>query len=149
MIMVFFKQKTAYEMRMSDWSSDVCSSDLLLRGRRLLTAKKVVEQRRRRGRGLGASGSRNGRGGVSSGALLRAYREDADKKRLLVRKADVTRDRLLFISAALTKLFADDNFVTLLRAEGLDTLPRNLAERIQAGRRSEEHTSELQSLMRI
>src|SRR3546814_2319296 len=29
----FFKQKTAYEMRISDWSSDVCSSDLL-HGRR-------------------------------------------------------------------------------------------------------------------
>src|SRR3546814_9381796 len=28
----FFKQKTAYEMRISDWSSDVCSSDLLLLG---------------------------------------------------------------------------------------------------------------------
>src|SRR3546814_3922543 len=27
----FFKQKTAYEMRISDWSSDVCSSDLLKR----------------------------------------------------------------------------------------------------------------------
>src|SRR3546814_2504982 len=27
----FFKQKTAYEMRISDWSSDVCSSDLPLR----------------------------------------------------------------------------------------------------------------------
>src|SRR3546814_7266116 len=27
----FFKQKTAYEMRISDWSSDVCSSDLLIR----------------------------------------------------------------------------------------------------------------------
>src|SRR3546814_2849968 len=27
----FFKQKTAYEMRISDWSSDVCSSDLYLR----------------------------------------------------------------------------------------------------------------------
>src|SRR3546814_3971335 len=26
----FFKQKTAYEMRISDWSSDVCSSDLML-----------------------------------------------------------------------------------------------------------------------
>src|SRR3546814_11035094 len=26
----FFKQKTAYEMRISDWSSDVCSSDLIL-----------------------------------------------------------------------------------------------------------------------
>src|SRR3546814_8705989 len=29
----FFKQKTAYEMRISDWSSDVCSSDLLQHGR--------------------------------------------------------------------------------------------------------------------
>src|SRR3546814_4615210 len=29
--MVFFKQKTAYEMRISDWSSDVCSSDLINR----------------------------------------------------------------------------------------------------------------------
>src|SRR3546814_3105135 len=30
----FFKQKTAYEMRISDWSSDVCSSDLLVARRR-------------------------------------------------------------------------------------------------------------------
>src|SRR3546814_2668385 len=29
MFVFFFKQKTAYEMRISDWSSDVCSSDLL------------------------------------------------------------------------------------------------------------------------
>src|SRR3546814_3796893 len=28
LLVFFFKQKTAYEMRMSDWSSDVCSSDL-------------------------------------------------------------------------------------------------------------------------
>src|SRR3546814_7395928 len=30
MFFFFFKQKTAYEMRISDWSSDVCSSDLYL-----------------------------------------------------------------------------------------------------------------------
>src|SRR3546814_9387691 len=29
-VVFFFKQKTAYEMRISDWSSDVCSSDLIL-----------------------------------------------------------------------------------------------------------------------
>src|SRR3546814_6847159 len=29
--LVFFKQKSAYEMRISDWSSDVCSSDLCIR----------------------------------------------------------------------------------------------------------------------
>src|SRR3546814_8884693 len=33
----FFKQKTAYEMRISDWSSDVCSSDLFQDGRTLST----------------------------------------------------------------------------------------------------------------
>src|SRR3546814_2030159 len=40
----FFKQKTAYEMRISDWSSDVCSSDLLVEGRRTkggLMARRV------------------------------------------------------------------------------------------------------------
>src|SRR3546814_3446870 len=31
-VFFFFKQKTAYEMRISDWSSDVCSSDLLAAG---------------------------------------------------------------------------------------------------------------------
>src|SRR3546814_3958206 len=30
MVFFFFKQKTAYEVRISDWSSDVCSSDLYL-----------------------------------------------------------------------------------------------------------------------
>src|SRR3546814_5066906 len=29
-VLFFFKQKTAYEMRISDWSSDVCSSDLVV-----------------------------------------------------------------------------------------------------------------------
>src|SRR3546814_5996851 len=33
LVFFFFKQKTAYEMRISDWSSDVCSSDLAYMGR--------------------------------------------------------------------------------------------------------------------
>src|SRR3546814_2342451 len=32
-LFLFFKQKTAYEMRISDWSSDVCSSDLAMSAR--------------------------------------------------------------------------------------------------------------------
>src|SRR3546814_12036733 len=35
-VIFFFKQKTAYEMRISDWSSDVCSSDILARIEELL-----------------------------------------------------------------------------------------------------------------
>src|SRR3546814_10650690 len=37
----FFKQKTAYEMRISDWSSDVCSSDLDWQGEQ---ARRLLEQ---------------------------------------------------------------------------------------------------------
>src|SRR3546814_5801767 len=41
----FFKQKTAYEMRISDWSSDVCSSDLpyLVYERKSLTDKQRLK----------------------------------------------------------------------------------------------------------
>src|SRR3546814_4346413 len=39
----FFKQKTAYEMRISDWSSDVCSSDLCVDRQRQLAAVHQVE----------------------------------------------------------------------------------------------------------
>src|SRR3546814_9633213 len=38
----FFKQKTAYEMRISDWSSDVCSSDLLVADKSELAAGDLV-----------------------------------------------------------------------------------------------------------
>src|SRR3546814_4814859 len=39
-IVVFFKQKTAYELRISDWSSDVCSSDLA----RLLIEPQIARE---------------------------------------------------------------------------------------------------------
>src|SRR3546814_6415934 len=41
----FFKQKTAYEMRTSDWSSDVCSSDLRTRPRYRCRRAQASEQR--------------------------------------------------------------------------------------------------------
>src|SRR3546814_987569 len=42
----FFKQKTAYEMRISDWSSDVCSSDLPEAGWRATTPARLQATRR-------------------------------------------------------------------------------------------------------
>src|SRR3546814_13488266 len=47
MVVFFFKQKTAYEMRISDWSSDVCSSDLSARDPTIIVAG--VEDRRQLG----------------------------------------------------------------------------------------------------
>jgi ParB family chromosome partitioning protein len=104
----------------------------LLRGRRLTLAKRLIEQRRRRGKGL-RNGTRAESGTLSSAALIRAYREEADKQRLLVKKAEACRERLIFIVQALRALFAEDGFVNLLRAEGLDTVPKRLAERMECG----------------
>src|SRR3546814_5800608 len=51
-IFFFFKQKTAYEMRISDWSSDVCSSDLPVRRRYDRRAAPGLPVRPRRARRL-------------------------------------------------------------------------------------------------
>src|SRR3546814_4473809 len=48
-MLFFFKQKTAYEMRMSDWSSDVCSSDLDLPGFALIGSSPEILVRVRDG----------------------------------------------------------------------------------------------------
>src|SRR3546814_5348205 len=42
-MLFFFKQKTAYEMRISDWSSDVCSSDLPVAANVMRMQVRVVE----------------------------------------------------------------------------------------------------------
>src|SRR3546814_10899012 len=41
-LFLFFKQKTAYEMRISDWSSDVCSSDLPVLRQWLASGRRYV-----------------------------------------------------------------------------------------------------------
>lgn len=104
----------------------------LLRGHKLIAAKRLIEQRRRRGKRLQINSNRREKT-LSSTALLRAYLEDVDRKRLLIQKANTTRNRLVFLTEAIRKLIADGNFVTMLRAEGLDTLPQNLADRLREG----------------
>src|SRR3546814_17002830 len=49
-VFFFFKQKTAYEMRISDWSSDVCSSDLLQ-----LDDKRLLDNRPDLGAGVSSA----------------------------------------------------------------------------------------------
>lgn len=101
----------------------------ILRGRKLLVAKRLVESRRRRGKGLSNASTVKVR--LSSDALVKAYQEDTDRKRLLIRKADATRSRLIFITHAVRELLHDDNFASLLKAEGLDTVPKKLVARME------------------
>lgn len=103
----------------------------LLRGQRLMAAKKLIEQRRRRGKSYKTGPRRADGAPISSNTLLRAYRQDVDRKRVLIRKSNCTKARLVFILEALRKLFAEPEFISLLEAEKLDTLPRNLTLRLQ------------------
>jgi ParB family chromosome partitioning protein len=105
----------------------------LLRGKKLLVARRVVEQRQRRGKAVRRGVQQTGRSRMSSDALVRAYEREADRQRLMIKKAEVTQNRLLFVVEAMRQLLADENFVTLLRAESLATMPRPLADLV-AGR---------------
>src|SRR3546814_4201479 len=110
LLFFFFKQKTAYEMRISDWSSDVCSSDLGGIG-------GVIDLRTRKPLdfdGFELSGSVRGR-----------YETLADKIDPLV--SALVSDRWNVGSGEMGLLLTGS----------------------YQERRSEEHTSELQSLMRI
>lgn len=104
----------------------------LLRGHKLIAVKRLVERRRLHGKGCKTTDRIRERP-LSVDRLLRTYRDDTDKKRRLVRKAETTRDCLVFVTEGLRKLLADDNFITLLRAEKLDTLPKNLGDRLDIG----------------
>src|SRR3546814_9325801 len=66
-VVFFFKQKTAYEMRISDWSSDVCSSDLLVHCpcrdlRQPVAGDRGAAARRYRRRDADGAGARPARG---------------------------------------------------------------------------------------
>lgn len=105
----------------------------LLKGRKLLIARKIIENRRRRGKGLAATVGRT-REHVSADTLVKAYQEDTDRKRSLINRAHAARDRLLFIVEALRRLAQDESFVALLEDEDLGTLPQNLAARLMPER---------------
>src|SRR3546814_2678703 len=109
----FFKQKTAYEMRISDWSSDVCSSDL----GGDCTAKQGMH---------GLESIRRAQRAAELDALGSGQPLDGD-------------------DAAHVESDVD----SLSRGKGRHADVVFLVGRRRHGVRSEEHTSELQSLMRI
>src|SRR3546814_7300849 len=120
---VFFKQKTAYEVRISDWSSDVCSSDLQWHGQH---------------------GQRHGQQGGEPHGLperdLKPLIENERSQQQRVQEDEGDQDGL---HQAIVGGSGHDR----ARLAGCGTSYAH--DRHLISRRSEEHTSELQSLMRI
>ena len=99
-----------------------------LRGKALLKARRLIDLRRSRGkdmRGVRLNGA------LSADKLMKAYHLETSRQRIVVTKAKVCETRLLFVVSALKSLFQDEGFVTLLRAESLDSLPQYIAEQMK------------------
>jgi ParB family chromosome partitioning protein len=101
----------------------------LLRGGRLLTAKRLVEARLKHGKGQATSNLRSKKN-LSVEALMKTYQDDVERKKILLRKAGATRSEILFLTQSLKTLLSDENFVTLLRAESLANIPKTIADRL-------------------
>ena len=106
-----------------------------LRGKQLIQARRVLERRQTYGRTV-TRGTPKKVQDVTASSLVRVYQKEVGRQKQTVKKAEIVQQRLLFILGALRELYADENFTTLLRAEGLDTLPKYLAERVWPGGRS-------------
>jgi ParB family chromosome partitioning protein len=102
-----------------------------LRGKALLRARRLIQDRRSRGKKVRGGKRRPADDNISAEKVLKAYKDDTIRQKLLVQKAKVCETRLLFVVTALRQLFADDNFVNLLRAESLDTVPQYLSDKIK------------------
>jgi ParB family chromosome partitioning protein len=98
-----------------------------LKGHQITEAKRLIEKRREKGPRHG--GERPSLPN-SAHSLVRTYQREVARQHKLMLKADHAHQQLLLVVEGLRQLFADENFLTLLRAERLDTLPRYLADRI-------------------
>lgn len=104
-----------------------------LSGGKLAKARRLLDARGKRGREAGGNvfGRKDApKRPTSTAALMRAFQQEADRQRVFVKKAEFTQSRLMFVAEALRRLRADVNFVTLLRAEGLDGMPADLDARV-------------------
>ena len=102
-----------------------------LPGNQVVAIRKIVEQRNLTGKGIHVVGpQRKMASKITSTALVRAYRKETDRQQLLVKKSSLAQNRLLFIANALRRLQSDETFLTLLKAETLNTMPELLAKRV-------------------
>jgi ParB family chromosome partitioning protein len=90
--------------------------------------RRIVDLRRSLGKGYGQRRKR-GPGCTTAESLVRAYRIETQRQKIMVRKSKLCEARLLSVSAAFRVVMADEDYINLLRAEELHTMPKFLVER--------------------
>ncbi|MCW1912914.1 ParB/RepB/Spo0J family partition protein [Luteolibacter sp. GHJ8] len=90
------------------------------------TIRRVVLQRDVFGRELGTTVK--GPRCTSAEGLVNTLKKEGQRQKLLIKKTKVCESRMVFTVEAMRRLFADEDFVTLLRAEKVETVPQELSE---------------------
>src|SRR3546814_4086087 len=147
--MFFFKQKTAYEMRISDWSSDVCSSDLYEYSRDVggTPLFGYIGGKPYTGVDLNGDGDL-----LDAVTILQPSQTQTHRYGVIASlRYDLSDTQSVRVAYSYDRArHRQTGRIGLLQANGnpFDVFPINDPV-IAADGRSEEHTSELQSLMRI
>jgi ParB family chromosome partitioning protein len=99
------------------------------------TVKRVIEQRRFLGKRLGSGQQRGKNPRTTADGLVNAFRKETQRQKVMVKKAKLCEASLIFLVTGFKRLLDDENFVNLLRAEDLSTMPKCLSERITSENR--------------
>ena len=89
--------------------------------------KRLLDQRHFFGKSL-TSGGRSARRRQTAEDLVYAYQKESQRQKLMIKKAKLCEAKLVFVQAAFKQLLANEDFINLLRAEGLATAPKFIAE---------------------
>jgi ParB family chromosome partitioning protein len=101
-----------------------------LKQKSLRQARTIIEQRRFLGKTQHRMQGGKRDVGATARSVVAAFQKGNDQLKSVVRKARTCEARLAFVTTALKRLFTNENFTTLLRAEKLEDLPEYLAQRI-------------------
>ncbi|MDN7629711.1 plasmid partitioning protein RepB C-terminal domain-containing protein [Burkholderia cenocepacia] len=105
-----------------------------IKGKKVTAIRRILEQRARIGKANHEQAGRSiKRKKLSPDDLMRLYQRDADRHKLIQLKAERVSTSLLVVNEIFKELFADPEFVGLVKTEGLMTVPQPLAEAANRG----------------
>jgi ParB family chromosome partitioning protein len=100
-----------------------------LRGHKLAAARRLIakriEKRQRDGKAMEAQRK------VTGNMLVQVYKQRVGEQKALIAKAEQVKERLVLVTSAMRQLVRDDNFITLLRAEAIADMPKQLMARLE------------------
>ena len=99
----------------------------LIKGNKIPQIQKLLEIRKRDGKYMRVQRAPKK---LSPADLNKIYEQEIERKRLLIRKAEKVENALIILTEGFKRLFKNENFNNLLKAENLDQVPQFILEKV-------------------